>query len=69
MRGLVSLFWALAFGRRNLFPGRYFGDVEDVGRSPRGGDKEESEKEGSAGEGDDEQSGVIGDNLEEEGVE
>ena len=43
--------------------------MEDVGRSPKRGDEEDSEKRESAGEGDDEQSDVMYDELEEEGVE
>ena len=46
VRELVSLFWDLAFGLGDLFPGGSFGDMEDLGRSPKGGDEEESESNG-----------------------
>lgn len=40
LKVLVSLFGALKFGERDLFPGGSFGCVEDEGPSPTGGDEE-----------------------------
>ena len=64
---LVSLFRDLTIGWGDLLTGWSLWDVEYVGRSPGGGDEEESEMGESAGEEDVDQSDVMDDDLEEGG--